>query len=119
MQTLSTEAELKSEPKSVDWSEVMLSLIRNNDLLSVKILEKLYVNPAEPYIADALVKQIRPRAKAITIRRHARKLERLGLIKVVGKSPMSFWPLASIQPGEIVRLKKLVYGHILGEINAD
>jgi hypothetical protein len=107
------------ELRPIMWSDITLELVKNNDLLSMKILEKLYVSPGEPYIVDALVKQIHPRVTPMTIRRHARKLERLGLVKIIGKSPMSLWPLSSIEPGEIVRLKKLVYGHIIGDIDGN
>lgn len=104
---------------SFDWSRIVLELARHQDLLSVKILEKIYVNPGEPYVIDALRRQIKPLVTGKTMRRHAKKLEQLGLIRIAGKSPMSLWPVGSVTSAQILRTKRLVYGYVLGEADGN
>jgi DNA-binding transcriptional ArsR family regulator len=99
----------------IPWGDVTVQLARAKDLLSVKILEKIYVNPGGPCVAVILGRQLKPQVAAITIRRHLRKLEQLGLIKLIGKSPVSVYPVPGISASHIQRLRTLVLGYVIGD----
>jgi len=58
---------------------------------------------------------LKPQVAAITIRRHLRKLEQLGLIKLIGKSPVSVYPVPGISASHIQRLRTLVLGYVIGD----
>ncbi len=106
--------------QTIDWVGIAVQLAKRNDVLSLKILEKLYVSPAYPFILDELVKAvIKPpdRKKKMTVWRRVVLLKSLGLIETDSGKPMSVYPLKGIDKKHVSHLLKLCYGKMFGDLH--
>ena len=116
-QSISVEQE---ESQRIDWIHIAIQLARRNDILSLKILEKLYVAPGHPFILDELVRSvIKPpdRKKKMTVWRRVVFLKSLGLIETDNGKPMSVYPARGIEKQNISHLLKLCYGKMFGDLH--
>ena len=108
------------ESQRIDWVGIAVKLAVRNDILSLKILEKIYVSPGHPFILDELVKAvIKPvdKRKKMTVWRRVNFLKTLGLLETDSGKPMSIYPVRTIERQNISYLLKLCYGKIFGDIH--
>lgn len=108
------------ESPAVDWVGIAVQLAKRSDILSLKILEKLYISPGHPFILDELVRSIiKPydRKKKMTVWRRVVYLKSLGLLDADGGKPMSVYPLKGIDKKPISHLLKLCYGKMIGDLH--
>ncbi len=106
------------ETQTIDWVDISIRLASRNDLLSLKILEKLYISPGMPFILDELVRSvIRPfnKRKKMTVWRRITYLRSLGLLETDHGKPLSIYPARNIERANISRLLQLCYSKMLGE----
>lgn len=105
-------------PVQIDWVGTAVKLALRNDLLSLKILEKIYLTPGHPFILDELVKTVLfppdPKRK-MTVWRRVSFLKSLGLVEIVQGKPMSVYPVRTIDGRNISHLLKLCYSKMLGD----
>ena len=110
----------QKKSQSIDWVRVAIQLAARNDVLSLKILEKLYITPGHPFILDELLRVvIKPpdRKKKMTIWRRIMFLQSLGLVEIVKGKPMCIWPTRRIEKQNIAHLLKLCYAKMFGDLH--
>ena len=110
----------QEESQRIDWVRVAIQLARRNDILSLKILEKLYITPGHPFILDELVRSvIKPpdRKKKMTVWRRVVFLKSIGLLETDNGKPMSIYPATGIEKQNIAHLLKLCYGKMIGDLH--
>ena len=108
------------ENQPIDWVRVAIQLAHRNDILSLKILEKIYVTPGHPFILDELVRSvIKPpdRKKKMTVWRRVVFLKSLGLLETDNGKSMSVYPAKGIEKQNISHLLKLCYGKMFGDLH--
>ncbi len=106
------------QPNQIDWVGTAVKLALRNDLLSMKILEKLYLTPGHPFILDELVKTVLSppdRKKKMTVWRRISYLKSLGLVETDQGKPMSVYPIRTIDSRNISHLLKLCYSKMVGD----
>jgi len=96
---------------SVDWVRLALNI----DVVSLRILEKIYFPDPKPYVLGILIREISGiRVSKATIWRRVRKLGYLGLLIVVEKTkPLCVWPADGLE-GNVKKLTLLVRARIFG-----
>lgn len=101
---------------ALDWTRIAIQLAGSKELIALKVLEKVYLKPGHPYVLDILVRELRSVARSkITVWRKVKMLERLGLLELIGKSPLIVWPREGIERHNVQHLLNLCYANILGE----
>jgi len=84
------------------WLQAFRVLTLRRDILGIKILEKLYVSPAHPFVLDYLVRELHfiTRSKS-TVYYRLRRLHEMGLIDLIRSRPVVAWPKREL-PSEVV-----------------
>lgn len=99
------------------WREKTLMFSQSRDILSLKILEKIYVSPAHPYVLPSLQRQLLSinRSK-VSVWYRCKKLEENNLVRILRGSPISIYAKDEILPENIKQMLILCYGRL--QLNA-
>ncbi len=81
-----------------NWANFALQMAKQRDLVSLKILEKIYIDPACPLSLQELQKLMRNiTGNRMTIWNHVKKLEDLDLVDAVRGKPLFVHPSTLVQ----------------------
>jgi hypothetical protein len=96
---------------NIDW----VRLVLNVDIVSLRILEKVYLPDPKPYVLGILYREISGvRVSKVTVWRRVQKLAGLGLLKIMEETrPLCVWPVEELS-GNVKKLALLARARIFG-----
>ena len=106
-------ADFWQHPKN--WVSFSLQMEKQRDLVSLKVLEKIYIDPGYTLSLQELQRLMRNiTSNKMTIWNHIKKLEDLDLVEVVRGKPLFVYPRKEISPENIQKLVNRSYAYLTG-----
>lgn len=98
-----------------NWTNFTIQLAKQRDLVSLKILEKVYLDPGCPLSLIELQRMLGNITRnKMTIWNHVKKLEAVDLVEAVRGKPMFVHPRKGIPRSNVERLVNRCYGYLIG-----